>query len=188
MRILVASSSVFRQRLYSQAIENLGHAAALTTSGLECTEQLRAERPDVLILEAPLTWGGAEAVLEVVERELGERRIPVILVAVGMGSIDWFQVSRYRIDDILFRVPTVRELERAILAATGQQPMGGAPEKAPAGDERHLESHPPETQPPEPHQSASPQPHRPQPSGSGGSAPQQPHWHNTGSHSVGHSW
>jgi hypothetical protein len=177
MRILVASSSVFRQRLYCQAIENLGHGGTITSGGLECTEQLRLVRPDVLILEAPLTWGGADAVLDVVQREFGEQRIPVILVAVGMGSIDWFQLSRYRIDNILFRVPTVRELERAITGATEQQPADTAQTEASDGDHR-LEPHHPQTHPSQADEA----------SGAGRSSPQQPHWHSSGSHSVGHSW
>jgi CheY-like chemotaxis protein len=168
MRILVASSSVFRQRLYCQAIENLGHVAGVTSSGLECAEQLRSSPPDVLLLEAPLTWGGTEAVLEIAQCQPGESRIPVILVAVGMGSIDWFQLSRYRIDDILFRVPTVRELEKAIAAATEHQPVAVAPATGRADGDQRVVSR--------------------QDDNNSRSTTQPPHWQNTNSHSIGHSW
>jgi hypothetical protein len=53
--------------------------------------------------------------------------LPVIVVAVGAGSIDWFQLSRYCIDDILFRIPTVRELGRAIARVTEQGEAPGNP-------------------------------------------------------------
>ena len=110
MRILVASSSVFRQQFYQEVAEKLGHDVSLTSGGLDCVSQLRSSPPDLLILEAPLHWGGAEGVLEVAQNELGSSALPVILVAVGAGPIDWFQLSRFRIDHFLFRLPTLQEL------------------------------------------------------------------------------
>jgi CheY-like chemotaxis protein len=114
MRILVASSSVFRQQFYQEVVEKLGHEISVTSGGLDCVSQLRASPPDLLILEAPLHWGGAEGVLEVAQNELGSRELPVILVAVSAGPIDWFQLSRFRIDDFLFRLPTLQELGLAV--------------------------------------------------------------------------
>ena len=114
MRILVASSSVFRQQFYHDVVENLGHEVSITSGGLDCVRQLRSSPPDLLILEAPLHWGGSEGVLEVAQNELGSSALPVILVAVGAGPIDWFQLSRFRIDDFLFRLPTLQELGVAV--------------------------------------------------------------------------
>jgi len=107
-------------------LQTWGHTATIISGGLDCAEQLRAGPPDILLVEAPLNCCGTEAVLEIAQRELSGRRIPVILAAVGMGSIDWFQLSRYWIDDILFRLPTVRELERAITGITKQRPADAA--------------------------------------------------------------
>jgi DNA-binding response OmpR family regulator len=114
MRILVASSSVFRQQFYQEVAEKLGHEVSVTSGGLDCVSQLRSSLPDLLILEAPLHWGGSEGVLEVAQNELGSSAVPVILVAVGAGPIDWFQLSRFRIDDFLFRLPTLQELGLAV--------------------------------------------------------------------------
>ena len=114
MHILIASSSVFRQRNYREAVEVMGHRATTATDGVECVHRLRAEFPDMLILEAPLLWGGTEGVLEVARDEARLLPLPVILVAVGGGSIDWFQLSRFRIDQFLFRLPTAQELSRAV--------------------------------------------------------------------------
>ena len=113
MHIVVASSSAHRQVLYRDAIEALGHQVSSTNSGVECIECLRKSSVALLLLEAPLLWGGSDGVLEIVQHEL-DPSPPVILVAVGSGSIDWFQLSRFRVDDFLFRVPTAQELERAI--------------------------------------------------------------------------
>jgi two-component system capsular synthesis sensor histidine kinase RcsC len=134
MRILVASSSVFRQSTYREALENLGHTVTLASGGAECADVLRRSVPDVLVLEAPLLWGGSEGVLEVAQGELACTTLPVIVVAVGAGSIDWFQLSRYRIDDILFRIPTVRELGRAIARVTEQGEAPGDPKERSSAD------------------------------------------------------
>jgi len=113
MHIVVASSSVHRQTLYRETIEGLGHQAATANGGVECLECLRKGPAALLLLEAPLLWGGSDGVLDVVQHEFGAKP-PVILVAVGSGSIDWFQLSRFRVDDFLFRIPTTHELQRAI--------------------------------------------------------------------------
>jgi CheY-like chemotaxis protein len=113
MHIVVASSSAHRQALYREAIEGLGHRVSAASGGVECLEHLRHSRPALLVLEAPLLWGGSDGVLDIVQNEQ-RGNLPVILVAVGAGSIDWFQLSRFRVDDFLFRVPTADELERAI--------------------------------------------------------------------------
>lgn len=120
MFIVVASSSPYRQIAYRDALIGLGHRVEATGSGIDCVSLLRKQRPDLLILEAPLLWGGSDGVLEVVEQDLGPHAIPVIVLAVGSGSIDWFQLSRFKIDDFLFRVPTTQELGRAIESLAGQ--------------------------------------------------------------------
>jgi hypothetical protein len=86
----------------------------MAEGGIDCVEKIAHERPDLLVLEAPLLWGGSDGVLEILEASSNQRTTRVIIVAVGPGSIDWFQLSRFRVDDLLFRIPTAHELERAI--------------------------------------------------------------------------
>jgi hypothetical protein len=129
MRILIASSSDHRQGQFREAIEGLGHQVLLAKGALECVERLRQGGVELMILEAPLLWGGAEGVLEVAQCDGEFGRLPVILVAVGVGTIDWFQLGRFRVDDLLFRVPTTSELSRAIgnvVARTNFQPRASA--------------------------------------------------------------
>jgi len=113
MHVLIASSSAFRRELYQQAIHGLGHDVSLADGGVDCVQQVRVRRPDLLVLEAPLLWGGSDGVLDILQGmdPFGTR---VILVAAGTGSIDWFQLSRFRVDDVLFRLPNLQELQRAI--------------------------------------------------------------------------
>jgi CheY-like chemotaxis protein len=114
MYVLIASSSAFRRNIYQQAVENLRHEVTVVHGGVECIEQVSRRQPDVLMIEAPLLWGGADGVLDVLQASLDERRTKVIVLAVGGGSIDWLQLSRFRVDDVLFRVPTAPELRRTL--------------------------------------------------------------------------
>jgi len=136
MHVLVGSSSAFRQQCYRESVEVLGHRVSIASDGLECMRRIRTERPDLLILEAPLHWGGAEGVLELAQAESKSNRLLVILVAIGAGSIDWFQLSRYRIDHLLFRLPTAQELGRAVGEIA--QSNVGVPYQPVAGEERAL--------------------------------------------------
>lgn len=112
MQVLVASSSAYRRDVYRQSIQRLGHEVLLADGGVDCVQQMRERPPHVLLLEAPLLWGGSDGVLDVMNGQGSSTR--VVLVAAGTGSIDWFQLSRFRVDDVLFRLPTLQELQRAI--------------------------------------------------------------------------
>jgi DNA-binding response OmpR family regulator len=113
MHVLVASSSHYRSERYRADIERLGHQVSLVGDGIECLRFLRSESCDLMILETPLLWGGSDGVLDVMQA-MPQSAPPVILVAVGSGAIDWFQLGRFRLDDFLFRLPTAQELDRAI--------------------------------------------------------------------------
>src|SRR5262245_50083362 len=115
MHVLIASSSAYRRGLYQDAVQGLGHEASLADGGVECVAQIRRRRPDFLLLEAPLLWGGSDGVLDVLTNSIDPPWPRVIVAAVGPGSIDWFQLSRFRVSDILFRLPTKQELQRALV-------------------------------------------------------------------------
>jgi len=132
MQILVASSSAYRQTTYREMIETFGHRVSCANSGIECIERLRQGRFDLLILEAPLLWGGSDGVLDVVQNGGRGRELPVILVAVGAGPIDWLQLGRFRIDDFLFRLPTPLDLGRAVAVIATRL---GKSQKAPRSPE-----------------------------------------------------
>src|SRR5689334_21457257 len=72
MHVLIASSSAFRRDLYQQAVHSLGHEVVLADGGVDCVQQMRSHRPDLLVLEAPLLWGGSDGVLEI----MGEQQPP----------------------------------------------------------------------------------------------------------------
>jgi len=125
MRILVASSSVHRQAFYREAIEGLGDEVRVAASGVECAASLRQERPDLLVLETPLQWGGSDGVLAVLQEQTGDGPLPVILVAAAFSADDFFRLGRFRLDNFLFHVPTAAELHRAIANFAARLPRPG---------------------------------------------------------------
>jgi len=112
--VLIASSSAFRRRLYQDVLQDLGHRISVAEGGVDCLEQARAEWPDLLLLESSLLWGGSEGVLEVLHEEHNSPAPRTVLIAVGNSSSDWFQLSRFQVDDCLFRTPTAQELKRVV--------------------------------------------------------------------------
>src|SRR5262245_13715676 len=123
MHVLIASSSAFRRDYYQQTLRALGHDVALAQGGVDCIEQVGRRRPDVLVLEAPLLWGGSDGVLDVLQGPQDQTRMRVIVIAIGSGNIDWFQLSRFRVEDVLFRLPTAQELQRAIQSLPSPPPF-----------------------------------------------------------------
>jgi len=135
MRILVASSSTHRQAFYRKVIEGLGDEVRVAASGIECAESLRIKRPDLLVLETPLLWGGSDGVLALLQEQAGETPLPVIPVAAALQADDFFRLGRFRLDNFLFHVPTAGELQRAI-ASFGSRPpetARGEPVVQPSG-------------------------------------------------------
>src|SRR5262245_28127256 len=122
MRILVASSSAHRRAFYRTAIEGLGDEVRVVANGIQCAECLREGRPDLLVLETPLLWGGSDGVLAVVQEKWGLGRLPVILVAAAFSADDFFRLGKFRLDNFLFHVPTAVELRDAIAAASARLP------------------------------------------------------------------
>jgi len=113
MHVLIASSSFYRQSCYREMLEDLGHEATAVSGGIECVAELRRQRSDVLLLEAPLLWGGSDGVLSVL-RDEAAAQMPVVLICLHRGNPEWFGLSRFRVDDFLVRFPTLGELRSAI--------------------------------------------------------------------------
>jgi CheY-like chemotaxis protein len=133
MEVLVASSSPHRQASYKSALESLGHQATIVGGGVECLQRLQRQhregrRTDLLLLESPLHWGGGDGVLAVLQSAPDFPAPPVILVCSSQAQLEWFQLSRFHVDDFLARVPTPGELRSAIervLPAASERSRGG---------------------------------------------------------------
>jgi anti-anti-sigma factor len=63
-----------------------GFEVATATNGLECLEQLRHFKPDVLVLEPDMSWGQGDDVLALMEEEGDVPHVPVLIVSGGYDT------------------------------------------------------------------------------------------------------
>jgi hypothetical protein len=93
---------------------------ATAVDGIDCIKIMRKLQPEVLLLEPSLLWGGSQGVLAVRSEEPELQDIPVVLIAVDGVSLEWFQLSRYSVQDLIVRRTSGRKLSAALYAATGR--------------------------------------------------------------------
>jgi CheY-like chemotaxis protein len=81
-RVLIADPDSSLALLYAEVLERSGYEVKLTTSGLDCLARLRSFRPDVLVLDPNLPWGGGDGVLALMQEESLEDAQVILLSAV----------------------------------------------------------------------------------------------------------
>ena len=107
---LVASSSGFRRWWYSERLPRFGIDVEVAKGGVECVEKTRDWRPDIVVLETSLLWGGCEGVLAFREADPVLAEIPFVLVAVEGISPLTYRLARYQLQSFLLRSPNIDEL------------------------------------------------------------------------------
>jgi CheY-like chemotaxis protein len=65
---------------YCHILERRSFEVHTAVDGLECLAKLQDVRPDVLLLEHDLLWGGSEGVLALIGTELSIPDVPVVLI------------------------------------------------------------------------------------------------------------
>jgi CheY-like chemotaxis protein len=80
IHVLIALRDAARLKSYREFLNREGFDVTVTTSALECWVELECRRPDVLVLEKELPWGGGDGVLALIDDEPETRDIPVILL------------------------------------------------------------------------------------------------------------
>lgn len=85
-KVLVTEPDNNLARDYCHALRAYGFEVEAAESGLDCLEQLRAFRPDVLLLEPDLLWGDGQAVLSIIADDPDLCRIVVVLLSENAQS------------------------------------------------------------------------------------------------------
>lgn len=91
-----------------------GFDVCVASNGLECMELLREVRPDVVVLDWEMPWGGGDGVLALLQDEL--RLPPVIVSASDFGAV----ARKLRYDgivELVSRPPAPKEIYSGILNA-----------------------------------------------------------------------
>jgi hypothetical protein len=102
--------SGFRRWWYSERLPRFGIDVEVAKGGVECVEKTRDWRPDIVVLETSLLWGGSEGVLAFREADPVLAEIPFVLVAVEGISPLTYRLARYQLQNFLLRSPTIEEL------------------------------------------------------------------------------
>lgn len=88
MRILVADADEPLLEIQQSYLWRHGHDVKIACNGLDCLSILRQYRPDVMVLNSDLPWGGSEGVLQLMGNDPTLRNTPVILTTDAPESID----------------------------------------------------------------------------------------------------
>jgi CheY-like chemotaxis protein len=80
LSLLIAQAEWSPTHYFRMSLAELGHSVETAIGGLECLKKLRQHKPDLLILEQDLPWGGGDGVLARMREEATELTVPVVLV------------------------------------------------------------------------------------------------------------
>lgn len=117
LKVLAASPSAFRRDWYVDQLRLYGMDVATAIDGIDCVAQMRTLRPEIVVLEPSLLWGGSVGVLAVRAEETELVQIPVVLVAANGISANWYQLAQYSLQGLLLRRPSGQKLASALHAA-----------------------------------------------------------------------
>lgn len=117
-QVLVASESAFRRTWYVDELTSNGMDVTTASDGVDCITKMCHVRPDVVLLELSLLWGGSQGVLAVRAEERWLQSIPVVLLGVDGFAAEWYQSAQYSIQGFLLRRPSTELLVSTLLAAT----------------------------------------------------------------------
>jgi CheY-like chemotaxis protein len=81
--VLLALRNSDRLASYGEFLTHEGFRVTTAATALECWAELKCERPDVLILDLELPWGGGDGVLARLDEKPETRGIPAIMLAGG---------------------------------------------------------------------------------------------------------
>lgn len=117
-RILLAGADNYRWRSYHEHLRADGLESWLVTNGVDCVAALRGFRPEVLVLDPNIPWGGGDGVLAVRDEEPELNNNLVMILTTGCEPSLLYRMSDYEIDDLVWQpisaVALQRRLERLL--------------------------------------------------------------------------
>ncbi|WP_152049535.1 response regulator transcription factor [Tautonia marina] len=81
VHLLLAESDPTLRSDLADYFLSLGFQVETANDGLECLDRLRSFRPEVLVIDADLAWGGGDGVLRLIQE--GQSLMPPAVVAIG---------------------------------------------------------------------------------------------------------
>ncbi len=107
------------REIYRLYFPHFGFDVATASDGVDCLSEMREFRPDVLVLDLDLLWGGADGVLAAMHESGHDRPIPVVLTTRWIQSR---RATRHLVPPVVkllekpFRLRDLRSVIEAALA------------------------------------------------------------------------
>ena len=111
IRVLIADHDESLLADYVAFFREISWEIEFAMSGLQCVEQLRTFRHDLLVLEPELPWGGGAGVLAEMYDVSTVPLVPVRVLATGRDKDELARVLEYPIDEF-----QLKPLHAAVLA------------------------------------------------------------------------
>jgi DNA-binding response OmpR family regulator len=122
-RVLIADSDSQTVETYRDHLFEFGYGVVVASDGVECVQSLREMTPDILVLGAPLLWGGCDGVLNVIEQEPDLRPPFVMVLASDRDHKTILRTLAGEIDDCQRKPLSPRQLEQRIQRLLDQYPV-----------------------------------------------------------------
>jgi two-component system response regulator QseB len=87
-RLLIADSDADFCHVFQRLLTDQGYEVETASDGLSCLEKVRDTRPDVLLLDRGLNWGGSDGVLAWLREERATSGPAVVLTATAGSPLD----------------------------------------------------------------------------------------------------
>jgi CheY-like chemotaxis protein len=80
-QLLIADGHGYLSDIYQNYFVAHGYSVRVVSEGVECLKALHKTRPDLLVLDTELKWGGPDGVLAIMGEEDDLSTIPVVLLS-----------------------------------------------------------------------------------------------------------
>ena len=116
--LLIAESDVELCGLYRKYLGGLGYEVETAADGLDCMEKVDRLRPDVLLLDLELRWGGGDGVLAWL-REEAVSGVTVVLTATAGSPADFAAHIKPPVIEFLPKPFSLAALQKTVHSAVG---------------------------------------------------------------------
>lgn len=100
VRILLAGLNNYRWRSYHRRLDDSGFSVRFTNTGVDCVAALREFRPNVLVLDPNIPFGGGDSVLAVRDEEPELKANVLMILTARCEPSLLYRLSAYRVDDL----------------------------------------------------------------------------------------
>ena len=118
LEILIALADETLAEKYTRFFRNSGFRVAQAWNGLDCWDSVQRLRPDAVILDEPLLWGGGDGVVARLREDLSDAGIPVVMLDANRAEPE-FSDTRLEAEEafpIVARFPTSYRLSAVLNA------------------------------------------------------------------------